>query len=277
MNAIVTSASSDIGNAACQRWLGSGWKVFGTYRTDSTSVGELRARGAFLVNCDLLEASSIENACLQLKSLCPEWDVLVLAAGSQDPVASFLDSSFDEWQRSLNINLVSQLKLLRGLLHSRSTGARTPTVIFFAGGGTNSAVRNYSAYTVSKIALIKMCELLDAEILDTKFVIIGPGWVRTKIHESTLKAGQRAGENYQKTRSMLAGASHWTPMDKVIDCCEWAVHAPREVVSGRNFSVVYDAWDTEQLHQMLIHDPNMYKLRRFGNEALVTPAKTKVE
>ena len=44
-----------------------------------------------------------------------------------------------------------------------------------------------------------MCELLDAEIHDTAFTILGPGWVNTKIHQSTLANKHKAGENYKKT------------------------------------------------------------------------------
>ena len=36
------------------------------------------------------------------------------------------------------------------------------------------------AYTLSKIASIKAVELLDAEVKDTKFTILGPGGLRLK-------------------------------------------------------------------------------------------------
>jgi len=125
---------------------------------------------------------------------------------------------------------------------------------------------NYSAYTISKIALIKMCELLDAEIPDTNFVILGPGWVKTKIHQATLDAGgQKAGANYQKTITKLAG-DECTPMDKVVACCDWLLGAERKAVSGRNFSLVFDKWGSAALTEELLKDPNMYKLRRHKND-----------
>jgi len=142
-----------------------------------------------------------------------------------------------------------------------------PIVLFFAGGGTNSATVNYSAYTISKIALIKMTELLDTEITDTRFVIVGPGWVKTKIHQSTLDAGSKAGDNYDKTRVMLA-SEKCTPMEDVLDCCDWLIGSPKEIISGRNFSTVFDLWGSEALELKLIEDSNMYKLRRYGNDIL---------
>jgi NAD(P)-dependent dehydrogenase (short-subunit alcohol dehydrogenase family) len=141
-------------------------------------------------------------------------------------------------------------------------------VLFFSGGGTNNATTYYSAYTVSKIALIKMCELLDAELPGCRFMILGPGWVKTKIHEATLRAGGRAGANYQRTIEKLGG-SECTPMENVLDCCDWLIELPRNLVSGRNFSVVFDRWGEPELEKKLAAEPHMYKLRRFGNDWLV--------
>jgi NAD(P)-dependent dehydrogenase (short-subunit alcohol dehydrogenase family) len=139
-------------------------------------------------------------------------------------------------------------------------------VLFFAGGGSNGATVNYSAYTVSKIALTKMCELLDAELPDTRFAIVGPGWVKTKIHEATVKAGDRAGDNLRKTQAKYS-SDEWTSMDDVAGCCDWILNSSREVVGGRNFSAVFDQWGTSLLEQALQEDHNMYKLRRHGNSS----------
>ncbi|MDP8244287.1 MAG: SDR family oxidoreductase [Candidatus Hinthialibacter antarcticus] len=266
--AIVISASSDIGLAMCQRWLDCDWTVAGTYRTSSPEISALESKGMSLVHCDLSDKESIETSIHSLKETCPNWDVLVLATGLQDPVGSFLDCDFDEWESSIQVNFTAQLRIAHALLPYRSSGANTPPcVLFFAGGGANNATVNYSAYTISKIALIKMCELLDAEIQDARFAIVGPGWVKTKIHQSTLEAGvEKVGANYDKTRSKL-NSDECTPMSDVLNCCDWIINSPRDVVSGRNFSVVFDAWGDPELESMLRNNFNMYKLRRHGNDA----------
>jgi NAD(P)-dependent dehydrogenase (short-subunit alcohol dehydrogenase family) len=265
-SAIIVSASSDIGTAMSRRWADRGWKVCGTYRTESRAVEDLRCCGIDIVRCDLADPGSIRQAVSSLRTLCPQWDVLVLCAGAQEPVGPFIESDFDKWEESVKINFTSQMRIVHALLPSRRVGpALGPCVLLFAGGGTNNAPVNYSAYVVSKIALIKMCELLDAEIPDTRFAILGPGWVKTKIHAATLRAGTQAGGNYQRTIEKLAGDG-CTPTEQVLACCDWLVHAPREVMSGRNFSVVFDAWGTNPLESRLAQEPNMYKLRRYGND-----------
>lgn len=264
--AVLISVSSDIGKAMFERWSASGWDVFGTYRTKAAWLRE--KQGNFL-QCDLSDTASVRKACEDLRQACPAWDVLVLCPATQDPVGPFMETDFNDWESSIKINFTSQLRIVRELLPSRRrSGNGSPFVLFFAGGGTNNATVNYSAYTVSKIGLIKMCELLDAEVPDTRFAIVGPGWVKTKIHDATLKAKAKAGDNYKKTLYKLS-SDECTPMEQVLDCCDWVIRMPRDVVSGRNFSVVFDKWGSQELEKTLSGDPDMYKLRRHGNQKLV--------
>ena len=111
-----------------------------------------------------------------------------------------------------------------------------------------------------------MVELLDEEISDTSFSILGPGWVKTKIHDSTLNAPERAEENYHKTIKMLEnnGAACY-PIAKVIECCDWLLSSSRELVGGRNVSAVHDPWESDSI-ELILSDPNLFKLRRFGND-----------
>jgi NAD(P)-dependent dehydrogenase (short-subunit alcohol dehydrogenase family) len=266
---IVISASSDIGAAMCLRWKARGWNVCGTFRTDSETAQNLRKQGIELVSCDLADDMSIRKACSRLGKLAANWDILVLCPGTQEPVGPFAAGDFTAWDASLKVNFTSQLNIVHQLLPLRHKKAKLePVVLFFAGGGTNNATVNYSAYTISKISLIKMTELLDAEIPDTRFAIVGPGWVKTKIHEATLKAGaKKAGDNFRRTREKLE-SDECTPMEKVLDCCDWIVDAPRRIVSGRNFSVVFDKWGDKRLDKFLESDSNIYKLRRHGNDIL---------
>jgi NAD(P)-dependent dehydrogenase (short-subunit alcohol dehydrogenase family) len=261
---VIISASSDFGLALSAHWLASGHEVVGTYRTFSSNLKNLQDRGLRLVRCDLSDARSIDDAAAQTGG---SWDALVMCPGAQEPVGEFANCSFAEWEQSIQVNFVGQMKLTHALLPQRNRSTSPgPLVLYFAGGGTNNATVNYSAYTVSKIALIKMCELLDAEIPDTRFCILGPGWVKTKIHEATLHAGAaKAGNNFQRTVEKLSG-DECNPMEKVIACCDWVLTAPRSVIGGRNLSVVFDAWGNPRLNEALIADHNLYKLRRSGND-----------
>lgn len=264
MRAIIISASSDIGVELCKEWHEYGWSIAGTFRTASPALEDLK-NFVELHHCDLRSVESVERCCLELKK--EPWDALVFAPGNLEPIGDFKEVDFDKWEEGIQVNLLRQLRILHRLLQKRnlSTTLPQPTVLFFAGGGTNNAVLHYSSYTLSKIALIKMCELLDAEIPDTRFVIVGPGVVKTKIHEPTLKYGATlAKTSYQKTVDRLQ-KDECTPMKEVIKCCSWLIKTPCRAVRGRNFSTASDKWGTKDLEKMLEKDGDMYKLRRHGN------------
>ncbi|MCH9627854.1 MAG: hypothetical protein S4CHLAM2_15010 [Chlamydiales bacterium] len=254
--AIVISASSDIGAALCQDWTQKGWEVIGTYRT---SVPPADTESLF---CDLLSPHSIENAAASIQKKMPNWDVLVCSSGTLNPIGPFETTPFSNWEQGIEANFLRPLQMVHALLPYRSEGA---TVLFFAGAGTNSAAPNYSAYALSKIALIKMCELLDAEMPDVRFVIVGPGWVKTKIHEETIQAKTKAGSNLERTLDRLKDQK-FTSMEEVVACCNWLIHSSNPELGGRNYSVVYDPWGEDTLENHVKQNPDFYKLRREGNQ-----------
>lgn len=265
MNALILSISSDIGHALSQAWIQKGWQLAGTYRTLSPIVKTLQEQGCLLAKCQLTDATSIVAAVDLFKTQRFLWDVCVVAPGQLSPVGRFEHIDFDEWENSIKTNFLGPLRCVHSLLSLRRKhfdGVFSPIVIFFAGAGTNGPAPCYSSYAVSKIALIKMCELLDAEIPDVRFVIVGPGWVHTKIHQETIAAGPLAEKNYETTCQKLVG-EECTPMDKVIDCIDWLIETQSHAIKGRNFSVVHDPWGKQELEEALIKNPNMYKLRRY--------------
>jgi len=261
-NRIIISISSDIGYSLAKKWLNDGENVYGTYRTKSKKLIELKKLGAKVFKCDLTKKLSINSSIKKFKKI--KWDVLVLSAGTQEPIGRFDKINFFDWEKSLKVNFINQLKILHFMMPSRKKSKKLPLVIFFAGGGTNNATLNYSAYTISKIASIKFCELLDAEIKDTRFTILGPGWVKTKIHKQTLKEKKNSGKNYYRTIKHFKNEDFY-PMKKVIKCCDWLIKSNRRLISGRNFSAVNDPWESARIIK-INKNSNNFKLRRFGND-----------
>lgn len=261
---IIISVSSDIGEAIADDWIQKGESVVGTYRSKDKNYQDLQTKNLDLVFLDALDKSSISQATKHIAQQYDGWDKLVLCPASIEPIGRFEDIDFDLFEESILLNFTAQMRILHSLLPSRNK-TKMPTVIFFAGGGTNNATLNYSAYTISKIATIKMTELLDAEFEDVKFIIYGPGWVKTKIHDATLSHPKASEANYEKTLEKLAGDS-CTSYEDIIDALNWGISCDKEVISGRNISIVDDKWATTELENELRDDKNMYKLRRNKND-----------
>jgi len=263
---IIVSISSDIAYELAINWLKNGDKLIGTYRNWNKNLDELtKYPNLILIRLDFDRKKDF-NKLVKLVNRLGKWSVLVIASGRQEPIGNFEDTVFTDWLDGVKVNFLDQLKIVHLLLPMKSKKTESgPTVLFFAGGGTNNSVKNYSAYTISKIGLIKMCELLSTEISNVKFSIVGPGWVKTKIHQPTiLDLGDKSEENYEKTVQMLAG-DNCVPIYEVVKSCNWIIEQNFDVVSGRNFSTKFDKFN-EELVKELISDPNMYKLRRHKND-----------
>ena len=272
-NAIIISLSSDIALAIADKLSSEGWSIVGTYRNKLDIQQKINEK-ITLLHCDLSNTESCDKAAKNILNLMPNWDVLIFATGTLVPVGSFLENHVDDWGTSIHINFINQIRLTHTLVNGLSLRSETPSVIYFAGGGTNNAVMGYSAYTISKIALIKMCELLDAEISHVKFTIVGPGWIKTKIHNETLAAGEKCNaSNYANTIEHIKN-NVWTSMSEVVAFIQWVIKQPKKVVGGRNFSVVHDDISNFDFIEKISNTPDMYKLRRFMNESFIRQDKT---
>lgn len=259
---IVLAASSDIGAHLVRHQLGQGAEVLGSYRTRTRQVAELEAAGARMLALDIDSPAEVQAFAAQVREAGFRWDTLVSAPGLLAPIGPFFETDFDAWERSVVTNSTAQLRALHALHPMRDAGGLAK-VVFFAGGGTNGPMDNYSAYCIGKLSLIKMTELLHSENPDLQVSIIGTGWVHTKIHQQTLDAGASAGANLDKTRAFMSGdAAAGASLERVAACVDWCLNAPRAAVGGRNFSLVHDRWEDPAFVAELEAEPDSYKLRR---------------
>lgn len=231
MHAIILGMGSDIGSELAVRLhANSEWHVTG-YSHDQTLIIE-------------------------------PWDLIVCCYGVLEPIGEFWDTDDIEWERAVRANVFLPLRHIKALYPHRRPGA---SVCLFSGAGASGPAPTYSAYCASKVMLTKMVELMDAESEDCKFFILGPGMVRTKIQEQTLRAGPERAANYQRVSDFMNSGQAGTSYDDIYACLMACVAAPKAAVGGRNIYVPLDDWS--RLEE-LAADPNTFKLRRAGDEGL---------
>ena len=261
MKSLILSINSDIGTELSKALCLRGYEVFGTYNSIFPKINIPEAN---LLKLNIKNYNSTKY--IDWLKFINKWDVFISCVGTQAPVGKLDEVDLSKWVESVAINSTYQIAALINAMKFRNK-ENMPTVIFFAGGGTNSATAAYSAYTLGKISLIKNIELLDYEFKDTKFTIIGPGWVKTKIHNETIKAKSLAGNNFVKTLEMYKSPKNFNPMKKVIKDTLDLISLPKDLVGGRNFSSVHDDMSIENLKILNNIDKDFYKLRRNLNNA----------
>ncbi len=264
---IILSISSDIGMILAKRYLKDGFRVIGTYRTFSEKLSEFKKnKSCTLISCDISDPGQVKKLVSKLKKLKISWNTFISCVGEPRPLTPFFTTDFENWSRSFELNSVEQLRVLHAIYPFRGKGM--VTAVFFAAGGINKAVVNFSAYTLGKIALVKMCEYLDAEEKNLNIFTVGPGWTKTKTHELILKDPEISKEKKRQTLEFLKSGKG-TDIDYIYECIRWLSEGGKNIASGRNFAIAYDPLQRgkrEKLVKALKDDINMYKLRRYGSK-----------
>jgi NAD(P)-dependent dehydrogenase (short-subunit alcohol dehydrogenase family) len=231
------------------------WLVFGTSRRQdaiSDSVFFLDAR----------DSISISSAMKLFMETAHDWDLLVLAIGSLNPVGRITNIDFEEWKESFEVNFVNQLLIIKTMIElSSSLSLKNRRILTFAGSGTNSAPKNFSAYTLSKIALIKATELLAAENPEYTFISLGTGWMKSPIHRQTINAGLLAGDAYFETLRRIEN-DHFGDPSQLMKFIDWFLECKDRRISGRNISLQGDDWEDPYFIESLVSSDDRFKLRR---------------
>ena len=256
-NRIILGGNSVIGQAIAKNWCQKNYDVIATVRDIRH---ELNAFVNQQIICDFLSSSSVDTAMQQIIDKGKKWHALALLVGTMEPLGHFETTEFKAWENNITVNFTNTLRSIHHLLPYRD---KNSYIFLFSGGGNASAPKGVSAYVASKIALIKMCELLASEITDCCVIIMGPGWVKTPIHRQMLNASQDMQDQINETQRRL-DQNDFEPLNNIIEFMDWAESQNPSIISGRNFSIPNDSWkkNDNYLTNYLHEDSDLYKLRR---------------
>lgn len=249
MTIFVVGITSDIGKYFAKQCIDEGHIVYGTSRSepDETLKTLVNARGGVIIRCDFKDIKQIGEAIRKWDSLNVRWDLFLSAVGILSPIGEFTSLNIDLFEQNIYINSLSQFRFLQGLLSTRNGGAK---VFFLTSRGIHDPFPEHSAYCLSKLMLVKMCEILDEEIEDCSFIALNPGYIPTKIVKQDKGAKELSKEECEYR------------LNRVSEFIMWATKHEKAVVSGRNFFIEYDSWGTDELLEELLEHRGKYKLRR---------------
>jgi NADP-dependent 3-hydroxy acid dehydrogenase YdfG len=221
--ALVTGASSGIGEATVRALRADGWTVFAVARRADRLAALESETGAVAIPADIAEDDDVSRLLAQVTE-AGGIDTLINIAGGARGADKVGDASTEDWEWMYRVNVLGTMKLTRAFLPMlRVTGegtvlnlTSTAGLDAYEGGG------GYNAAKFGQHALTNALRLEEADH-NVRVIEVAPGLVQTEEFAlNRLGDAQAAGKVYQGVEKPLTA-------EDVADVVRYAVTLPHHV------------------------------------------------
>ena len=220
--AIVTGASSGIGEATAHALLARGWRVYGASRSDS---GRIAAERFHFLALDVTDDDAVRVGVDHVRGREGRIDLVVNNAGFS-LVGAVEDTNDGEVAAQLDVNLMGAWRMTRAVLpvmRAQGQGKGQGRIVNVGSIGGSVGLPFQAAYSASKFALAGFTEALSAELAGSgiRAVLVEPGNCRTAI-----------GNNRRRAAAADDSSAYATSFEhalEVIDRDEKAGHSPQAI------------------------------------------------
>ncbi|TDL32399.1 SDR family oxidoreductase [Arthrobacter nitrophenolicus] len=221
--ALVTGASSGIGEAAVRALASGGWTVFAVARRADRLEALAAETGATAIPADISADDDVSRLLSQVTE-AGGIDTLVNIAGGARGADRIADASTEDWDWMYRVNVLGTMKLTRAFLpmlraHGEGTVLNltsTAGLAAYEGGG------GYNAAKYAQRAMTEALRLEEAEH-NIRVIEVAPGLVHTEEFAlNRLGNRQAADKVYQGVEKPLTAGD-------VADVVRYAVSAPHHV------------------------------------------------
>jgi NAD(P)-dependent dehydrogenase (short-subunit alcohol dehydrogenase family) len=190
-------------------------------------------------------------------------DILINNAAVQGPIGAIWENDWQSWQTTQQINLLSPVALCRALI-PQMMKQNFGRIINISGGGATNARPQFSAYAVSKTALVRFSETLAEEVKSFNISVncIAPGVMNTDMLQEVLQAGEEkiGKKEFANLTNKMRGDD--SVMQNAAELCVYLASFAHNDISGKLISAVWDPWKKLTEHKADLTDSDIFTLRR---------------
>lgn len=268
--AIVTGAGRGIGRAIALAYAREGAKLALAARSESelqevvNAASDLGAE-AIAVPTDVTDPQDTERLAQRTVEQFGRIDVLVNNAGISGPMGSLQDNDVADWINTINVNLTGTFLVCRAVIPmmlNRSSGR----IINLSGAGATNAWSNMSAYCSSKVAVVRLTEVL-AQELDGKGITVnalGPGSVHTTMWDKMTEQAADVGADFIHELGLRVTSGGGASIDECAELAVWLASGESGALTGRLISAATDDFRGLSPRIGEIMAGEAYTLRRVG-------------
>lgn len=226
--AVVTGASSGIGEATVRALRARGWDVVGVARRADRLAALAAETGAQVIACDLTDADAVAELVAEVAATGPV-HALVQVAGGARGTDRVEDASAEDWQWMFDANVLASQRLVAGLLPLLRRAAETDghaDTVFVTSTAAQVAYAGGGGYNAAKAAQAMLVHALRLELNGEPIRVseIAPGMVHTE--EFALN---RLGGDAIAAEAVYSGVEAPLQAGDVADVIAYALGAPGHV------------------------------------------------
>jgi NAD(P)-dependent dehydrogenase (short-subunit alcohol dehydrogenase family) len=269
--AIITGASLGLGFEIAKKYLEAGASLMlcarNAMQLDKAAL-ELRelagsGQSVLALPADVSKPKEVAALVEQALGKFGRVDIVVNNAGIAGPCGAIETVDWEEWTRTVEINLLGSVLLSRAILPHFKQAARGK-IIQLSGGGATNALPGLSAYAASKAAVIRFMETLAEEARPYHIDVnaLAPGALNTRMLDDFLAAGPQALGPAFHERSLRQKKDGGVPLCKGADLAVFLGSSLSDGITGKLISAVWDPWNTLPDHLDDLNGTDVYTLRR---------------
>ena len=223
--AVVTGASTGIGEATVRRLRESGWTVYAVARRAERLEELARETGASAAPTDITDQAQVDALRDRVLGEQGTVDAILNISGGARGTDTVADAKDEDWQWMYDVNVMGTLRVVRAFLPTlRANGEGT--VLNLTSIAAQRAYEGGAGYNAAKYAERAMTEALRLEEAEhnVRVVEVEPGLVHTP--EFSL---MRLGGDQAAADKIYAGVEKPLSGQDVAEVCAFAVELPHHV------------------------------------------------
>jgi NAD(P)-dependent dehydrogenase (short-subunit alcohol dehydrogenase family) len=266
--ALITGGSRGIGKAVAELFSEEGAALMLCARSNdelTRTKAELERKGAVVEVCrtDVSLQEDVHALVARTVSTFGNIDLLVNAAGIYGEIGPVARLDFQKWKATFEVNLFGTFAVIQETLPIFIKN-KSGKIVNFSGGG-DGPLPNFSAYSTSKVALVRFTETLADELRVYGIAVnaIAPGPVNTRILEDALTAGEDLVGKDLYSRFRKQKEDGGVSPRAAAELCLFLASNDSDGLSGKFLSAVWDDWrDWSAKQVMEIMATDRFTLRR---------------
>jgi NAD(P)-dependent dehydrogenase (short-subunit alcohol dehydrogenase family) len=212
---------------------------------------------------DITQKASLDAMVRAASARFQRIDILVNAAAIVGPIGRFETCDETAWEKTIAVNVLGTYAVMRSVIPTM-IARQSGTIINFAGGGAFGARERFSAYSVSKAAVVRLTDAAAKELRDHGITVngISPGQVNTEMFDTMVAAGrENVGEEgwAEFERRKRTGGD---PIGEVARFALFLVSDEGRKITGRVMSVQWDPWEHFPRYVDELMRSDIYTMRR---------------